>query len=68
MIPLGILQRDALALADQLGVRRYWSGGDIVMMHPLWRRRLKINGRRKDTPRTLVVALRRLEKGQRWEG
>jgi len=52
--------REALELAEQLGctvgpVRRT---GEIRVSHPAIRKAVRLNGRRKDAPRSLVTLLR----------
>lgn len=58
----GILLRDAIPLAQSLGfsVRWFNATGELEFAHPTIARRLRINSRRKDVPRTVVVALRRI--------
>lgn len=55
-------QRDCEHAARDLGVHveHVHRTGETRWTHPAWQRPIVINSRRKDTPRALVVALRRL--------
>lgn len=62
VVAVGINQRDALRLAKALGadVAIARRTGEVVVSHPRVTLKVRINSRRKDTPRALVVWLRRL--------
>ena len=53
---------EALRLAPKLGcqVSNIRATGEVRVTHPAFERPLRINGRRKDTPRKLLSMLRRL--------
>lgn len=56
--------RDSLRLAESLGcsvVKPRNNGGEYVVSHPGVRRKVRLNGRRKDTPRSLTSLLRHIE-------
>lgn len=61
MIPLphGLALKDALAIAQRLGCRLRYKGGDVLVVGPGWI--VRHNHRRKDASRTLIMALRRLQ-------
>jgi hypothetical protein len=67
-IPCGIALRDAIREAEGLGftVSRLNRTGELAFAHPSLPKPLKVNSRRKDVGRILVVALRRVakDKGQ----
>lgn len=55
--------REAISWARQLGcaVERVHRTGEIVFRHPLLPARMRVNARRKDSPRELVAFLKRVE-------
>lgn len=59
-IPVGIALREAVKLARKLGgaVTPQHKTGELLFVHPSTSERVRVNGRRKDTPRALVVWLR----------
>lgn len=61
-ISVGIAQRDALSMAENLGcsVGIAKGTGDVVISHPKMVKKIRMNCRRKDTPRVFVVWLRKL--------
>lgn len=61
-VPNGIHFKDAIKLAVDLGceVRPINRTGETLIRHPSVERALKLNNRRKDCARCLVVLLRRL--------
>lgn len=54
--------RDAIRLAERLGCTIGHQGGDYMIAHQATNRRIRINSRRKDTPRALFTFLRKLER------
>lgn len=62
---VGMLMRDAIALARDLGatVRTPRRTGELVFDLPAGR--VRVNGRRKDAPTALAAALMRAERGER---
>jgi hypothetical protein len=54
--------RETIRLARQLGwtVEPCWRNGEIVFSHPLCLRPVRVNGRRKDTPRTVMTSIRQV--------
>jgi hypothetical protein len=59
----GMNLRAALQLARERGcmVQRLAGTGEVTITHPTVPFRLRLNARRKDSPRILTVLLRRLE-------
>jgi hypothetical protein len=57
-------QREALALARQLGCRVEWMRrtGEIMVSHPAIDARLRTNGRRKDASRRLTAFIERVRR------
>lgn len=57
---------ETLSVARSLGVtvEKVNRTGEIRATHPAWGRSIKINERRKDSPRDLLVAVRRLAGAQ----
>jgi hypothetical protein len=63
MIHKSMNLRDAMSAAYDLGVTiRQGKGGEFVAQFPTGRP-VVFNSRRKDTPRALIVRLRKLEQG-----
>src|SRR5688500_16569560 len=64
MIKTGLNLRDALQVAARAGcsIKKLRGTGEIIVEHPRDLRRVRINGRRKDSPRSLTRFLRRLER------
>ena len=64
MISGGGNLKDALKMARELGcqvTKPRNAGGEWVVSHPGAERKVRLNGRRKDTPRSLTAMLRRIE-------
>jgi hypothetical protein len=61
----GILLREARTLAIKLGARvePVNRTGEVVFVHDRMSQRCRVNGRRKDVSKHLVVWLRTLERG-----
>lgn len=55
--------RDALSQLAALGGSHWWnSTGEIIMQHPRWPRRERVNAGRKDATRKVISMLRFLSK------
>jgi len=61
----GMNLREAVAYAKGIGctVVKLPGTGELMISHPTWDRRIRINGRRKDAPRALTTALRGTKEG-----
>ena len=59
----GMSRRQAVRLARRLGctVEAVRGTGELRLRHPAWSRALRFNRRRKDAPRPVALALRRLQ-------
>lgn len=59
--------REALAEAKELGCDVVWihGTGEVMVSHPKIERRVRLNGRRKDTARVLVVFLKRVREARK---
>jgi hypothetical protein len=54
--------REATATAVRLGFHIRYRGGEIVFSHPKAGRILRVNSRRKDAPRILMLVIDRVSK------
>lgn len=64
----GMNLRDAVRLGQKLGCRvekTRRNGGEWMFRHPAADRPMKVNARRKDAPRSLIVFLKRVMESQK---
>jgi hypothetical protein len=67
MIHAGMNLREALDDARRMGceVSRVYRTGELLVTHPSWPRRVRVNSRRLDAPRHLIGLLLRLARAEK---